>query len=124
MKPFKEEGKIDKAEMPPGSWGMHGDVCIFSEDKKPPGFDAMVDVKDACLAYGEATGHAHKIFGNPEDFTIKEDPKTKERHLLVVRDVVLKHQEHKPVVIPPGQYRIGIQREYDPYSKHIRQVVD
>lgn len=123
MKPFNEKiaGAAEFKSL--GDSGLHGDV-IVTLSQEPEGFAEMPIVKDHCLAYGEATGHAHKIFGHAGDFEIRECPKTKVRHLKVVRDVCLKHQEHDGIIIRPGQYEIGIQREYDPFEKLSRQVVD
>jgi len=101
--------------------GIHGDV-IVTKCTEPEGFNSMDEIKDGCLAYGEATGHAHKLFGG--EFRLRECPTTKTRHLHVIREVVLKHQEHNPVTIPPGHFRIGIQQEYDPFEKRSRQVID
>ncbi|MES2874468.1 MAG: hypothetical protein V4708_12145 [Bacteroidota bacterium] len=124
MKPFNEHNPQSAKDMKPGEYSLHGDVIIFAEDKQPKGFDKMEKVKDDCVAYGEATGHAHKIFGDEGSFDLRECPTTKIRHLHVVRPVMFKHQEHSPIVVPPGHYRIGIQTEYDPYEKLSRQVID
>lgn len=101
--------------------GLHGDVIITMAER-PKDFDSMNEIKDGCLAYGEATGHAHKLFGG--EFNLRECPTTKTRFLHVIRETVLKHQEHNPVKIPPGHFRIGIQQEYDPFEKRSRQVQD
>lgn len=124
MKPFQEDEVREGFEMNVGEWGMHGDVILFAESELPPDFAQMPKVSDDCIAYGEATGHRHQVFGDDEAFSLRECPKTKTRYLHVVREVVLKHQEHKPVVLPPGSYRTGIQREYDPFEKRVRQVID
>lgn len=123
-KPFNQDGREKANFSKKGDQALHGDVILtktgFGKD-----FESMPEVKDQCLAYGEATGHSHKVFGNEEDFILRECPKTKERHLRVVGDsVALKHQEHSPIVLPPGDYRIGIQKEYDPFEKLTRQVAD
>lgn len=123
MKPFNEHGTKKANFKKHGQEGLHGDV-ILTLGKKPKGFDDMPVIEDDCLAYGEATGHAHKIFGEPGSFSVRECKDTKTRHLHVVSEVMLKHQEHSPAIIPAGFYRIGIQREYDPFTKLIRQVID
>ncbi len=123
MKPFNEQG-TQKAEFKKtNDYCLHGDV-IVTKNTLPDEFDQWPVVKDHCIAYGEATGHAHKIFGNAEDFQLREDPKTKARHLRVVNTVMLKHQEHSPIEIPPGDYRTGIQTEWDPFEKLSRRVID
>jgi hypothetical protein len=124
MKAFNQEGVEQAVFAKVGDQGLHGDV-ILTKSKFGADFNQMVEVKDSCLAYGEATGHSHKIFGDPADYILRECPKTKERHLRVVGGMVaLKHQEHSPVILPPGDYKIGIQKEYDPFEKLIRRVAD
>lgn len=126
MKPFNESVPPVTARFKKlGDEGLHGDV-IVTLSEEPEGFSQMPLVQDACLAYGEATGHCHKIFGDGDTgaFELRECPKTKVKHLRVVREVLLKHQEHNPVVIPPGHFRIGIQQEYDPFEKRSRRVTD
>lgn len=123
MKPFNEHGNTVAKFESQGDEGLHGDV-ILTKAEFGSEFESMTIIPDSCLAYGEATGHAHKIFGNPEDFSVRECPKTKTRHLRVVNPVALKHQEHDKVILPPGDYRIGIQREYDPFEELTRQVAD
>lgn len=122
MKPFNEDNPVLGKKINVGEVAMHGDVLVFGEGAMPPEFSQWPIVKDNCLAYGEATGHVHKLIGGK--FELRENPATKVRHLKVVDTVMLKHQEHRPIEIAPGQYRIGIQREYDPYEKLIRKVVD
>lgn len=121
MKPFNGHNPIIGRTIKNGQIAMHGDVLVFGEEI-PKDFDNWPIVKDSCLAYGESTGHAHQLVGG--EFYLRENPKTKERHLRVVTSTMLKHQEHRPIEINPGEYRIGIQREYDPFEKLIRNVED
>ena len=52
---------------------------------------------------------------------------TPERTVTVLKaapgGVVLKHEEHSPVVLPPGNYRVSIHTEYQP-GELPRQVAD
>jgi hypothetical protein len=123
MKPFNEHRPQQANFKQIGDEALHGDV-ILTKSHAPDGFESMTRILDSCLAYGEATGHAHQIFGAPEHYDLRECPKTKTRHLRVVEPVMLKHQEHSPFILPPGEYRIGIQREYDPFEKLVRRVAD
>lgn len=91
------------------------------------------------IAKGEASGHAHVIgtrqakkteiiqasaqirdpFGRDEE--IASGP----RYLVAEAEVTVKHDEHKPLLLPPGTYRIGRQREYEPSVRSRQQrVVD
>lgn len=121
MKPFNEHGTQKANFINLGDEALHGDVIITASEL-PEGFETWPIVKDACLAYGEATGHSHALVSG--NFELRECPKTKVRHLRVVSDSELKHQEHSPIMLPPGGYRIGIQREYDPFERLIRTVTD
>ena len=118
MKPFVEENP-QIVSMGVGEHGFHGDVIVTRLADVPENWP---NVSDGCLAYGEATGHAHKLFG---DFELRENPETKERVFVVKDNVVyLKHQEHHPRGFQPGVYKHGIQREYDHFSEIIREVAD
>lgn len=121
MKPFNESNPQEAKFKKMGDEGFHGDV-IVTMDHLPDGFEQLPRVKDDCLAYGEATGHCHMLISGV--FDLREDPETKRKLLRVVEPTTLKHQEHEPRVIPPGTYRIGIQREYNPFEKLTRQVAD
>lgn len=65
------------------------------------------------LAHGEATGHAHRIEAteNVEFF------QGQYFHYLRISPgdpVIVKHEEHLPIEIPPGTYIVRRQREYVP----------
>lgn len=63
------------------------------------------------LALGEATGHAHAIH---EPHARELRPTTGERLVRLPVTASLVHEEHAPIELPPGLYRIVIQREYMP----------
>ena len=71
------------------------------------------------LAEGEATGHAHVIESEEaelfaEDEELLDPGETAELFLLVhgAAPVPLEHEEHAPLAVPPGVYRVVRQREY------------
>src|SRR5262249_17383047 len=76
--------------------------------------DALSLPRDArrgvVLAEGEATGHAHVIADDAATLYAAGDT----RFLLVCEPVRLRHQEHAPIEVPPGLYRVRMQREYSP----------
>jgi len=122
VKPFNKE-KCESKELNVGDWAMHGDVVIERVESVPKDFSKLSKTTKNELAFGEATGHLHQLGGGEFDLRIdKENPSV--RHLRVVTPVALRHQEHKEIVLPPGDYRTRIQREYDPFSKRIRDVAD
>jgi hypothetical protein len=95
----------------------HGDVLVGGVDEIPQDAKKMDKL---ILAYGEVTGHTHRI----------EDPTTAEMFehegLLYLRVIAptarLIHEEHKTIELPQGTYRVWQQREYTP--QRIRRVYD
>jgi hypothetical protein len=72
------------------------------------------------LAEGEATGHTHRI-DRPGAAELLERGGT--LYLRVLADsAAVVHQEHRPIVLPRGLYRVWQQREYSPRA--IRTVCD
>lgn len=73
------------------------------------------------LAHGEVTGHAHAI--KNKGAALFRDPKLMAVFMTVNGDaVMLEHDEHDTIVIPPGIYQVIRQREYSPEA--IRNVAD
>lgn len=73
------------------------------------------------LAHGEVTGHSHAIASKSARLAINEQ--TLERFLRAKAPAVLEHEEHARVRLPPGNFEVRIQREYDPTTQS-RAVVD
>ena len=95
----------------------HGDVWIESAP-----LPKAARAKDGTvLAYGEVTGHAHRLLMDGLLYEA-EDGTTYIR--VPEQGVTLTHEEHGPVTIPAGDYLVRIQREYDPYEQAARRVVD
>ena len=125
MKPFNEHGTQTPPDMAPGEYALHGDVIIERIGNLPENFGELPVEELSALAYGEVTGHVHQLQGTPGvDFDVRINPTTKERFLSIVNPTLLKHQEHSPILLRPGQYRTGVQREYDPFEQLIRSVAD
>ena len=95
---------LDPTEMPPN-------VVAAPRDRR----NRMV------LALGEATGHAHVLTGERVALLCPpDDPGTL---LLVIEGYGrLVHEEHGPIALSPGTYRVIRQREYFPGA--IRPVAD
>src|SRR5688500_11517178 len=62
------------------------------------------------LAYGEATGHAHRIRSRHVVMFENGD----ERYLKIEQPADLTHEEHGAIHLEPGLYRVVRQREYEP----------
>lgn len=94
----------------------HGDVLIAPVEAIPASAKSR---KQPVLAYGEVTGHSHRI-ENPERVELWESGD--EIFLKVLETTRVVHEEHKPITLPPGTYRAWKQREYTP--QEIRYVRD
>lgn len=116
---------------------QQGDV-VFEKVKMPVKKD-LERYHDPIIQYGEHTGHKHRLdTGMSAHFTddkadkvtnlnweLFRNKETGERWLTVKKTpVTLLHEEHNPVSIPPGEYRIGIVREYDHFAEEARAVAD
>lgn len=96
-----------------------GDVLFFAEPI--PKNAQKTELEQGVVEHGEATGHAHRLTAN--DFEYFETPE-KTRHLRLLKPVSLKHEEHLPIELPPGEYRIGRVREKGMFDDLVAPVVD
>ncbi len=96
----------------------HGDVLIAQITTQIP--DGLTRSMSTILVRGEATGHSHRI----------EDPdavqvwlaRNGEIYLNILATTRIIHEEHQPITLPPGNYRVWQQREYTP--QRVRPVYD
>lgn len=89
-----------------------GDV-LLKEIKKIP---KNAVEKDNVLAYGEVTGHSHRI-------NAKVFQSNGQQYVVCEKPCKLIHEEHAKLEVPEGKYQVVIQREFD-ILKGIRQVMD
>lgn len=95
----------------------HGDVLVAAIPALPIG---AIPRPDLILAHGEVTGHTHRIreAGAARLFT-----HGRAIYLHVTASAAtLVHEEHRPISLPTGVYRVWQQREYTPDA--IRPVID
>lgn len=89
-----------------------GDVLIFRVEKLPEEKFSAIDRDngDVVLAYGEVTGHAHRI---KAPITAIEYLRAEngDRYLKVNEECRLTHEEHSEAVLPAGFYVVDQQRE-------------
>lgn len=99
-------------------WFQQGDVTM-QPARIPTGAR-----KDAgrVLAQGEVTGHAHRLTEASDGLLVEV---AGQLYLSVgVGGATITHEEHKPVELPQGEYRIGRVQEYDHFAEEARQVRD
>lgn len=102
-----------------------GDVLVMAIESIPDAVESVErDRGRIVLAYGEVTGHAHAI-ASPDAELFASPGATAEavdRYLRVRSTVALEHEEHATVTLPPGDYVVRRQRQYEP--ERARMVAD
>lgn len=99
---------------------QHGDVLIQRVGSIPQGAAKRPRNGKLVVMAGETTGHAHVITEKTCDiWELKGDI-----YLDVTEPVTITHEEHKPIDIPEGVYKIGRVQEYDYYEAQSRLVQD
>lgn len=97
-----------------------GDVLLHPIESIPKSAKNAKLSKRVILAHGESSGHAHSI-----DFTnaqMKVFLDGQQMYLRVSEPVTLKHQEHSPATIEPGDYLV--KRQVEVWLDDVRQVAD
>jgi len=97
---------------------QQGDVIGRAIQAIPP--TATKKSGRAIVAYGEVTGHTHEILG--EGVEVYEEAGL--LYVAVPHGGTIRHEEHHPITLHPGQYRIGIVQEYDHFAEEARRVAD
>lgn len=87
----------------------HGDVLLAAVDKLPPD---CVRRPSAILEHGEATGHHHRL-ADPRSGTLWESYNQLFVEVYAAGATIV-HEEHQPITLPTGLYRVWKQREYTP----------
>lgn len=96
----------------------HGDLLVETVAEIP---SEARPLHHLVLAEGELTGHAHRIA--ERDAAQLLQGSWRDMYLRVTADrATLVHQEHGPITLPQGNYRVWRQREYSP--RDIRTVRD
>ena len=102
-----------------GTQYRHGDVFLREAVMPVTAVEAVRD-GDVVLAYGEVTGHAHRI----KERTVRMWSAGDQRYITVEKPSDLMHEEHGTITLPPGSYEIIQQREYDYLAEMPRAVAD
>lgn len=94
----------------------HGDVLLQTTSAVPS--DAQ-PLPGHILVRGELSGHAHRL-EQPSAGVLFRTPEA--MWLQVHTPTRIVHEEHAPISLAPGVYKVWQQREYSP--REIRTVVD
>lgn len=85
----------------------HGDVVIEEVNEIPQEANFVKERKE--LAFGEVTGHAHRV-----DVGELFETKNGQLYLRVKELSNLTHEEHGTVKLKPGCYKVSIKQQYVP----------
>jgi hypothetical protein len=86
-----------------------GDVLIETVTQIPR--EAKLHEGPPILVYGEVTGHAHRIAEQDQAEVWEYGDLL---YLDVIESITIVHDEHGPISLPPGIYKVWRQREYTP----------
>lgn len=96
-----------------------GDVLLVPVRSIPKGAKVQRTTGQIVLAHGEVTGHAHTVDARMAKVSLDEGGVM----FLTVEELTeVRHQEHAPVTLSPGTYKVVRQREYSPTE--LRNVAD
>ena len=109
--------------MSKAAYFQQGDVVLVPVERIPAEF---VEAETNVLQEGEVTGHAHRLHG--DGFRVHAIPgkvgNADKKYLRLVKPVALRHEEHKEIKLPTGDFEIRIVREYDHFEEEARRVAD
>ena len=89
---------------------------------------------NAILAFGEVTGHKHQV--NMKDmakeagvtlhmgYNGKAGVDVPDAFIVHNENVILTHEEHKPIELPPGKYIVKIVQEFNHITRRAQNVAD
>lgn len=98
---------------------QQGDILIKPFKPKKNTLKKKHLKKNNIIAWGEATGHSHRVIGDHEIYDTGHF-----MYLNAKTEVEVRHEEHKPIKIPPGVYQLDGVREFNHFDREIRRVVD
>jgi hypothetical protein len=103
---------------------LHGECIIFEAkipiEAKPEKIDGAV----AIIANSEVTGNHHVIDMTPDIEFYQVDKKRYFKCSSPATVRCLMQERHDTVTLPPGEYGIDIQQEYDYFAQAKRNVAD
>lgn len=100
-----------------------GDVTFHAVTSFPKGAKVLTHDGSFVLRLGETTGHKHVITESaPNTMRIVEH--NGKHYIELSAPATVTHEEHGPIILSPGKYRVSHEREKDWFSLAIRQVID
>src|SRR4030066_29974 len=100
---------------------IQGDVYLTEAEGIPKNAE-KVSARDNryILAEGKATNHAHAIV----DMELEVYEKDGTLYIKAGNPFKVVHEENNPIIVEPGIWKVGRQKEYDPFLEETRTVID
>jgi hypothetical protein len=99
---------------------VQGDIFFTRTRKIPSGAKSLKrKERGYIITEGEATGHAHVVEDEVELYE-----KDGVLYMKTSKTIKVQHEEHKPVTLSEGIWKVGIVREFDPFLEEIRRIRD
>ena len=111
-------------------YARQGEVLILKTEGAMPDWPALAMENGNLIIGHSETGH-HHVIERPEAVKIVKKPDS--GAMTILRMIVTEptrvihlrgHDTHAPVDLPPGDYEIRGQVEYDPYAELARRAAD
>lgn len=99
----------------------HGDILIQPYESKEE-LKSLGEFKSYILAEGETTGHKHLLVSEKLMEVFQ-----KENGEIVFKlnsPAKISHEEHNEIIIQPGIYEVGNEREFNYFENATQRVVD
>ena len=100
---------------------MQGDIQL--EPCSIPKGEKVFEGKEYIVAWGEVTGHAHRVKVKDANIQVLKDSEG-QMYLFLGEKGELTHEEHGTHELTPGWYKIGHEREHDYFQNESRRVID
>ena len=115
----EEGGAPAQSVAGPALW-RHGDVLIAAAASGSV-LEGARRRQTPVLVWGEITGHSHRL-ADAASAELWEAADGTLYLRVTAPSATVVHEEHHPITLPGGLYRVWTQREYTP--REIRRVVD
>jgi hypothetical protein len=106
---------------------QQGDVLFKQVDMPDSIWNEFDKRANPILIKGEATGHHHAIATDQLTEALSDilfEDHNGELYIRNTEEITVTHQEHKPVTLPPGQWKVDRVREYDHFAEEANYVRD
>jgi len=96
---------------------QQGDVILETVEMIPEN----LKTHNGVIAEGETTGHAHRVDLSGVDVFVADDGTL---YCEAMKEFTITHEEHKPITLPKGKYKVRKVLEYDHFAEEARVVRD